>query len=1786
MINDTRLVVQTKPQSPDAISQTFESFAFELGRLYQICLVHYTDRKSSSSIELYVNGEFIESRSTRPILASAHRHQLKFNLQIDGSSETDNVIPEIISSMIINSTQSREWILLSHSLGPNYSGTYQDPNLISLLDPKTLMKLRLKLRENLEDEEKTSNDLHLLEKAHVDSHKIVLNFHCMNYELMADMVKINIQTMAKSPQPILFRSDKILFYNPISINNTLFSIGGFGIVLRLVAESNTTDHLVNSLQLLFHVLESDPRSLAEFGSKSGYDVLATLLKTKKSLIKMDVLMSILEFIGYNEDSPVDSIIANKLAYCTLISDFEIWQPQRLTGGHIDPASKDTFKFVLFQLSMFGDGSKYHSYNLKKLDDMKIVKRVIQALKYRLVDDDLLPILHDSLLILVRQNPTTDIIKAMSLYVVYALAGDSTTNSKNCGISILDIIVSLICDPIDFISSDAFKQVLKCINAKWLMILLDHDDPKVVKLALQLLLRVLSLLGPRAQRAFNESGGLIMLRKCLSKDWYDNDIMIILLCGAFGVRYSHPDIIEFIQKLPTDSNVVMNGLLLVINGMLETCINDIQDVVDSVADVELNETVLNGINFLGSYAQVLELLLKKDCDFRWITEVMLIVLSLEKIEELGPTIPSISTLTANYRDLLASFFLQKLLGDKPSGRDYIKKIVSHEKDLFSLAVMPSILDHINQSDKSILKDQDVCCSLLRLITVYLQMGQGSLEIIGSILFKVENEEYLAKSTTAFKSCRSQFATSYLTFFVKSTSPHMIRFYCSLLMTYERIICYGLDDLSVLVSILFEDLLSDDDEVSSLSANCLRMIAMDSGLSINKEQGGILSKSTSRNDEELRSLVYSDRGPKDMLSSKTSTELPGRRSSSVLIDTFKDGIQNQHLKRWNLESIAKAIVDVETKKFNRHIQDDKDDLAYYISMYDKIRSRIPVDDLTYGYYLDSTEGRYRMHKKMLRKPILESMIQLDDGSAGDAFADSAPPEMDTSGYEFVSEQTDLSTFQEDKNRKVIRSLYVHDKIVQIYNTTQILGLETFESILIIGLTHFYLAENYFHTADGDIVDINDAPESERDAYVKIIRHSSANDKATSHNTKSWPMDQLISASKRKFLLRDVAIELFFTDGGSVLLTCGNRSLRNSLFGQLSSKITAKYTDEDLEEAMKLASRQKITFMNRGNQDGGKLSSMLFNTFINSTVPPSANASMSKITKKWKRGELSNFYYLMLINTIAGRTTNDLTQYPVFPFVIADYESEELDLDDPATFRDLSKPMGAQTPRRATQYQERYNACAEIAPDLPPAHYGTHYSSAMVVASYLIRLEPFVRSYLIVQDGKFDHADRLFYSMERTWKSASSDNTSDVRELIPEFYYLPEFLVNSNHFDFGTLQDGTPVNDVELPPWAKNDPLIFVQKMRQALESSYVSEHLPDWIDLVFGYKQKGPEAAKALNVFHHLSYAGAIDLDTVEDDRERTVVISTIHNFGQTPLQIFNKPHPKRWKKLPSFHFNPAGLVIPVSTEKDAGCKRNDKMSVRRYSSCNLILNESMVFEQLSQGKITRFELLGEDNLFAVGFDDGSILVYKLTANTLNSITNSQRSSIQYSRIYPTSQNPNCLELQNIDVMRGHSDGIKDMKISHYNGVMVTLSKNGEVILWNLADYDKIRDISMGRERLIGISDEEGYIGTIDDEEWLRLYTINGEMVDRVKLKEGATVVEFSERDKVDNIPWKEVALIAVGFKDGSIEMYELKLGRYWMMSKIGEMRVEGEIAGLQFRLGVSLNGEGEKVGRGYLTADLS
>lgn len=330
------------------------------------------------------------------------------------------------------------------------------------------------------------------------------------------------------------------------------------------------------------------------------------------------------------------------------------------------------------------------------------------------------------------------------------------------------------------------------------------------------------------------------------------------------------------------------------------------------------------------------------------------------------------------------------------------------------------------------------------------------------------------------------------------------------------------------------------------------------------------------------------------------------------------------------------------------------------------------------------------------------------------------------------------------------------------------------------------------------------------------------------------------KRRYLLRHVGIELFLGDNASdIYFVFTDQLQRDTMFKYIMEQDELHVSSDDQEN----------------------------------------------MTIRWQSGALSNFDYLMYLNSKADRSYNDLTQYPVFPWVIQDYTSTTLDLENPKTFRDLSKPVGALDSQRLKQLKDRCDGMPE-----PKFLYGSHYSSPGFVLYYLVRVAP---DYMLcLQNGKFDKPDRLFNCIQSTWNNCCT-GYSDFKELIPEFYDSDgSFLDNRQDLNLGIKQDSSRVNNVELPPWANGSAADFISKCRQALECRNVSKQLHNWIDLIFGYKQRGEEAWKADNVFYYLTYEGAIDLDNIENMHERKVYESQILEFGQTPKQLFTKPHPKR------------------------------------------------------------------------------------------------------------------------------------------------------------------------------------------------------------------------------------------------------------------------------------------------------
>ena len=358
--------------------------------------------------------------------------------------------------------------------------------------------------------------------------------------------------------------------------------------------------------------------------------------------------------------------------------------------------------------------------------------------------------------------------------------------------------------------------------------------------------------------------------------------------------------------------------------------------------------------------------------------------------------------------------------------------------------------------------------------------------------------------------------------------------------------------------------------------------------------------------------------------------------------------------------------------------------------------------------------------------------------------------------------------------------------------------------------------------------------------------------------WKVQNLIAIFCRRYMLSWTAVELAFENNGKNFFINLPKDENKRLFGAL--------------EALRPP----------------KLRPSLFST------APQYFRRMNDVTERWRRREISNFDYLVYLNHAASRTVNDLTQYPVFPWVLTNYTSDHLDLNDPDNYRDLTKPIGALEPNRLEKFVERYENFVDDS--IPRFHYGSHYSSAGAVLFYLLRLEPFTTQFICLQGGKFDYPDRLFSSVAESWENCLR-STTDVKELIPEFFYMPEFLMNQNELDLGQkTHAASPIDNVILPPWAKGSAHEFVRIHREALESEYVSANLHHWIDLIFGFKQRGREAVAAFNTFFHVTYEGEIDLEALISLEQKQAMLSQIENFGQTPAQLLTTPHPPRDSSL--------------------------------------------------------------------------------------------------------------------------------------------------------------------------------------------------------------------------------------------------------------------------------------------------
>jgi hypothetical protein len=365
------------------------------------------------------------------------------------------------------------------------------------------------------------------------------------------------------------------------------------------------------------------------------------------------------------------------------------------------------------------------------------------------------------------------------------------------------------------------------------------------------------------------------------------------------------------------------------------------------------------------------------------------------------------------------------------------------------------------------------------------------------------------------------------------------------------------------------------------------------------------------------------------------------------------------------------------------------------------------------------------------------------------------------------------------------------------------------------------------------------------------------------------------------------------------------------------------------------------------------------------------------------------------------------------------------------------------------------------------------------------------------------------------------NDYRELIPEFYFQPEFLANDNKFDLGNSR-GRRIDDVHLPPWAHNSAIEFVYVMRKALESEHVSAHLPEWINLHFGCKQTGQAAQDAFNVYKPEMYEGIWNSKTLGNPMRRAEIEASMCHIGQLPPKIFSAPHPARnAAKIASAIASQMMVDLAIKNVTNGYIKIGEKCQVIAYGSGSLATYEvelgegrpkvsrtaTTAIEQevqqvtstpgqdivalLSTGKI----LVVNEGTTAAGFQELASVSYLAASHEFLSIVSDEATLNLYGQKVPF-------------VVPFYGDTILCCAVSKSFGIAVAGTISGNVVICSLFEGTKINVVNLGvgfRPIKVLITDSWGFIVTYASETiagkisyHIFVHNVNGRFVRSVQI----------------------------------------------------------------------------------------
>ena len=390
-------------------------------------------------------------------------------------------------------------------------------------------------------------------------------------------------------------------------------------------------------------------------------------------------------------------------------------------------------------------------------------------------------------------------------------------------------------------------------------------------------------------------------------------------------------------------------------------------------------------------------------------------------------------------------------------------------------------------------------------------------------------------------------------------------------------------------------------------------------------------------------------------------------------------------------------------------------------------------------------------------------------------------------------------------------------------------------------------------------------------------------------------------------------------------------------------------------------------------------LNNNFVNKSNNNEFSRFICKLA--FESSKICIFDLILLINLISNRSFIDLTQYPVFPLLYFYNKSNIIKV------RDLTQHIGFQefsdeSKKRKNLFINSFKGLVEEKEsNLEINYFNTHYSNIIYTSNYMVRLFPYSFCAIELQGDGFDDPNRLFNSIISSFYNISTQK-SDLRELIPEFFYLPEMFININCLNFSTKSNNELVDDVKVPKILDNifdlkddedemeikdnclNIFMFVDDMKKRLEKS--KKNIFSWLKLIFGEEQRYKLNKKGDVKEQYFRKESYIDIDQsiYKMYSEDGITMSSV-DFGLIPLKTIFDNKINCNINIKHTHEN--------KIENEINNKKNKKMS-----SNDILINikKSSKRNTKTFNDIYKYEEHKINNLY---FNDDYKLEFKLVDN---------------------------------------------------------------------------------------------------------------------------------------------------------------------------------------------------------------